>query len=90
MIRIPSPGRFEIRAADGAANPYLAFAGIIAPGLDGIAQRTDPDPMNRDNLYELPEEELSARKIEVLPSTLAEAIEALEKDSVLKDALGAE
>jgi len=90
MIRIPSPGRFEIRVVDGAANPYLAFAGIIAAGLDGIAQRIDPGTMNLDNLYELPETELTARKIEVLPSTLAEAIDALEKDAVLKDALGAD
>ncbi len=90
MIRIPSPGRFEIRVVDGAANPYLAFAGIVAAGLDGIAQQIDPGPMNRDNLYELPEQELAARKIEVLPSTLAEALDALEKDAVLKDALGAD
>jgi glutamine synthetase len=90
MIRIPSPGRFEVRVVDGAANPYLAFAGIIAAGLDGIAQRIDPGTMNRDNLHEISETELSARKVEVLPSTLVEAIDALEKDPVLKDALGTE
>jgi glutamine synthetase len=42
MIRIPEPGRFELRLADGAANPYLLQAGILAAGLDGIAQNRDP------------------------------------------------
>ena len=61
VIRIPAPGRFEIRVVDGAANPYLAFAGMIAAGLDGIAQKIDPGQLNLDNLYELPEEQVSAR-----------------------------
>src|SRR5204863_1902714 len=52
MIRVPSPGRFEIRVVDGAANPYLAFAGIVAAGLDGIASKIDPGKINHDNLYE--------------------------------------
>jgi len=88
MVRIPAPGRFEIRVVDGAANPYLAFAGIIAAGLDGIAQKIDPGPLNRDNLYEVPEEELLTRGIGVLPSTLAEALDALSQDSIVQGALG--
>jgi glutamine synthetase len=88
MVRIPAPGRFEIRVVDGAANPYLAFAGIIAAGLDGIAQKIDPGPLNRDNLYEVPEEELLTRGIGVLPSTLAEALDALSRDSIVQGALG--
>src|SRR5712692_8835680 len=79
MIRIPGPGRIENRAVDGAANPYLAFAGLIAAGLDGIAQKIDPGQLNLDNLYELPEEQVSARKIEVLPETLNDAIKAMTK-----------
>jgi glutamine synthetase len=90
MIRIPAPGRFEIRVVDGAANPYLAFAAIVAAGLDGIAKKVDPGPINLDNLYELPEEELAARKIRVLPVTLDEAIEAMKTDDVVKGALGKE
>jgi glutamine synthetase len=89
MIRIPAPGRFEIRVVDGAANPYLAFAGIIAAGLDGIEQKMDPGQLNLDNLYELPEEQLSAREIDVLPVTLGEALDALKKDAVVQGALGA-
>src|SRR6202023_2142696 len=88
MIRIPSPGRFEIRVVDGAANPYLAFAGIIAAGLDGIEQKMDPGQLNLDNLYELPEEQLSAREIGVLPVTLGEALDAMKKDAVVQGALG--
>jgi len=88
MIRIPAPGRFEIRVVDGAANPYLSFAGIVAAGIDGIAKKIDPGPINLDNLYELPEEQLAARKIDVLPTTLDEAINAMKDDSVIQSALG--
>jgi len=90
MIRIPSPGRFEIRVVDGAANPYLAFAAITAAGLEGIAKKIDPGPVNHGNLYEVPEEELEARKIRFLPVTLDEAIGAMKKDEVIKGALGKE
>ncbi len=89
MIRIPAPGRFEIRVVDGAANPYLAFAGIIAAGLDGIARKIDPGQLNLDNLYEVPEDELAARGVDVLPTTLNEAIDAMEEDQVIQSALGA-
>jgi glutamine synthetase len=88
MIRVPAPGRFEIRIVDGAANPYLAFAAIIAAGLEGIAQKIDPGPMNHDNLYEVSEEKLAERHIEVLPLTLAEALDAFAQDSVVQAALG--
>ena len=53
MIRVPGSGRFEIRVVDGA-NPYLAFAGIIAADLDGIARKLDPEPINHDNLTTRP------------------------------------
>jgi glutamine synthetase len=88
MIRVPSPGRFEIRVVDGAANPYLAFAGIVAAGLEGIAKKIDPGPMNHDNLYEVSEQELKARGISVLPGTLAEALDAFAQDPVIQAALG--
>ena len=42
MIRVPAPGRFEIRVVDGAANPYLAFAGIIAAGLRELRRKSTP------------------------------------------------
>jgi glutamine synthetase len=90
MIRIPGPGRIEHRAMDGAANPYLAFACLLAAGLDGVARNADPGPANMDNLYEVPLEELAKRKIGFLPTTLSEAVDALERDDVLKAALGEE
>jgi glutamine synthetase len=88
MIRIPGPGRFEIRVVDGAANPYLAFAGIIAAGLDGVAQKIEPGPINHDNLYEVSEKELFERRVGILPCTLAEALDAFEEDLIVQSALG--
>ena len=90
MIRIPGPGRIELRAVDGAANPYLAFAAVLGAGLDGIAGRIDPGPENTGNLYEASEKELTERRISFLPTTLAEALDAFEGDSVVQEILGAE
>jgi len=90
MIRIPAPGRFENRIPDGAANPYLAMAALLAAGLDGIESKADPGKRNNENLYEVPEEELRRRGIDFLPATLSEALDCLEKDEVVKTALGDE
>jgi glutamine synthetase type III len=90
MIRIPGPGRIETRVVDGAANPYLACTAMLAAGLDGITNRIDPGQANHGNLYELSEVELRGRNIELLPSTLNEALDAFEADPVLKTALGCE
>jgi glutamine synthetase len=90
MIRLPGPGRIENRAVDGAANPYLACAAMLAAGLDGIERQIGPGPPNRANLYEVPEEELRRRKIDFLPTTLAEALDALAADEVVQEALGTE
>jgi len=90
MIRIPGPGRIEHRAADGAANPYLAAAALLAAGLDGIARKLDPGPRNDDNLYTTPFEELKRRNIGFLPSSLSDAVAALEEDPVIRGALGDE
>jgi glutamine synthetase len=53
MIRIPAAGRIENRAVDGAANPYLACAAILAAGMDGIEHKIDPGAVNTENLYDL-------------------------------------
>lgn len=90
MVRIPGAGRIENRCIDGAANPYLACAVMLAAGLDGIEKETDPGLRNEDNLYEVPERELRQRNIHFLPSTLREACDWLEGDEVLREALGAE
>ena len=52
MIRIPDPGRFELRLMDGSANPYLLQAGIIAAGLDGLKNKINPGKPLYCNMYE--------------------------------------
>jgi glutamine synthetase len=88
MIRVPGAGRIENRAMDGAANPYLAYAAMLAAGLDGIERKLDPGPANVSNLYEVPEQELRELIIGFLPTTLREAIDCLNEDCVLRNALG--
>jgi glutamine synthetase len=90
MIRIPAPGRIENRIIDGAANPYLACAAMLAAGLDGIERQIDPGPRNDDNLYEVSEAELRRRNIDFLPTMLSEALDHFEQDAVVQGALGAE
>src|SRR5205085_858572 len=90
MIRIPGSGRIEHRAMDGAANPYLATAVLLAAGMDGIARELEPGPLNTDNLYETSLEVLAERKIGFLPTTLIEAVDALEQDEVVRASLDEE
>jgi len=88
MIRVPEPGRVENRIADGAANPYLAMAAQAAAGLDGMDRGLDPGEPNTDNLYLLSAEEIARRRMNAVPSTLLQAVEALVEDEVLRSALG--
>jgi glutamine synthetase len=90
MIRVPGPGRIENRMIDGAANPYLACAAMLAAGLDGIDNKIDPGAPSHDNLYAVGWEELRARGIGHLPSTLQASVEALAQDEVVRNSLGAE
>lgn len=83
------PSRFEWRAPDASANPYLLLAGLIAAGLDGIDRGLDPGPDCQDDLFELSLAQIRERGIGLLPQTLAEAVDALEADAALTDALGA-
>lgn len=87
MVRIPG-GRLELRLPDGACNPYLATAAVIAAGLDGIENDLDPGKPHNMNLYELSEQELKDEGIEILPQNLHEALRELEKDALLREALG--
>lgn len=90
MIRVPGPGRIEKRTVDGAANPYLAAAAILAAGLDGIENRIDPGRPFDENTYAYTVEELQNRGIGVLPANLSEALDELEADQVLGEALGSD
>ena len=88
MIRVPEPDRLELRLADGAANPYLMFAAMLACGLDGIDRGVDPGPPNEDNLFKLSAEEIADRGIVTLPPTLLHAAENLAGCDVLEKGLG--
>lgn len=88
MIRVPGPGRLENRSADGACNPYLAHAVILAAGLDGIRNRIPAGKANSKNLYESSLADLKREGIQMLPRDLDEAVDALEADRVVMAALG--
>jgi glutamine synthetase len=86
--RVPAASRIEARFPDPSCNPYLAFAALITAGLDGIEQGLEcPDPV-RENIYEFDEEKREEYGIDTLPTNLGEAVDALEEDEVVKDALG--
>ncbi|ARS90573.1 type I glutamate--ammonia ligase [Natrarchaeobaculum aegyptiacum] len=86
--RVPAASRIELRSPDPSCNPYLTLAVMIHAGLDGIEQDLEcPDPV-RENIYEFDEETRDEYGIETLPSNLGEAIEALEADEAVYDALG--
>lgn len=86
MVRIPEPGRFELRLMDGAANPYLLQAGILAGGLDGIARKLDPGKRLDVNMYE---PGAAPADIARLPLNLLDALRAFEASTTLREALGA-
>ena len=87
MIRIPDGGRFEFRLADGAANPYLMPAGLLAAGLDGMEKGTDPGKRLDIDMYAEGHKVRGARR---LPQNLLDALRALEKDRGLAETLGTE
>jgi glutamine synthetase len=87
MIRIPEPGRFELRLADGAANPYLLQAAVLVAGLDGIRSKRDPGKRCDFNMYT---EGHKAKGARALPLNLLDALRALEKSPVLEAGLGKE
>ena len=95
LIRVPeykrgkeAGTRIEYRAADPSCNPYLAFAGMLAAGLEGIENGyTVPEPMEQ-NVFELSEAERKSRGIDHLPGSLSEAIEAAEGSELLRRCLG--
>ncbi|MES2263840.1 MAG: type III glutamate--ammonia ligase [Pseudomonadota bacterium] len=80
--------RIEWRLPDSSANPYLALAGVIAAGLDGVERALQVDePLSRD-IYEMGEEERAALGLRMLPQNLGMAAAALRADTVLAEALG--
>jgi glutamine synthetase len=87
MVRVPGPGRFELRLADGAANPYLLQAVIIAAGLDGVRNEADPGRRYDIDMYA---EGHKVRGAPKLPLNLLDALRTFDKDRSLKSMLGDE
>ncbi|MBR2535822.1 MAG: type III glutamate--ammonia ligase [Hyphomicrobium sp.] len=87
MVRVPGKGRFELRLPDGAANPYLLQAVIIAAGLNGIHKKADPGKRLDIDMYQLGHTVTDAPR---LPLNLLDALRNFEKDTELKQALGEE
>ena len=81
----PQSTRCELRCPDPSANPYLAFAVMLAAGLDGIERKLDPPMPAEEDLYQMNGDRSG---LETLPGNLGEALEALRQDEVVQDALG--
>jgi len=95
LVRVPADRpdderacRVEYRALDPACNPYLAFAVILAAGLDGIEQGLEPPAEATDNIYAMSAEERRAIGISSLPESLVEAVQDMARDEVVAEALG--
>jgi glutamine synthetase len=95
LVRVPQykPGkeeatRIEYRSPDPACNPYLAFAAMLAAGLDGIHQEMELPPEASNNIYEMSDDERAAAGIASLPEDLHDAITLAEESKVLREALG--
>jgi len=87
MVRIPDKGRFELRLMDGAANPYLLQAGVLAAGLDGVENKRDPGKRQDVNMYTEGHKVRGARR---LPTNLLDAIRVFQKSKVLRAGFGDE
>ena len=85
MVRVPGKGRFELRLPDGAANPYLLQAVIIAAGLNGIHKKADPGKRLDIDMYQLGHTVKDAPR---LPLNLLDALRNFEKDTELRAMLG--
>ncbi|KRN03868.1 type I glutamate--ammonia ligase [Holzapfeliella floricola] len=92
LIRVPqSRGlgtRLELRSVDPAANPYLAIAGILSAGLEGLETKELPVESVDRNIYHMTDEERRENNITDLPGTLNEAVDEFAEDAVIKEALG--
>jgi glutamate---methylamine ligase len=85
MIRIPDPGRFELRLMDGSVNPYLLQASVLAAGLDGLKNKIDPGKPLNCNMYEDHEKYPNLPK---LPNELHQSLKMLKENKDMNDAFG--
>ena len=87
MIRIPDPGRFELRLMDGSANPYLLQASVLAAGINGIKNKIDPGKPLNCNMYE---DFAKYPNLPKLPDELDQSLKQLKQNKEMNDAFGAE
>ena len=95
LLRVPKwfktkqeAARIELRCPDPTCNPYLAFAVMLKAGLDGIKNKLEPPEPVEENIYTLDDESLANKNIDVLPTSLSEALDELKKDKLMQDVLG--
>jgi len=95
LVRVPlyKPGkeaatRIELRSPDPACNPYLAFAAMIAAGLDGVEKGLEAPEDTEFDVFELSEEEIEAKGIKLLPGDLHEAIKTFEESELMREVMG--
>ncbi len=92
LVRVPARGgqgtRVELRMPDPSCNPYLAFTVMIAAGLDGLAAKADPGPPVNKNIFAMSHREKRRLRVDELPSNLSEALAAMRKDPLMREALG--
>ena len=92
LVRVPDrrgmSTRCELRVPDPSCNPYLALAVMLASGLDGVQQQLDPGPPVNKNIFAMSQREKRRLKIDSLPADLSQSLDMLEKDTVVKEALG--
>ena len=87
MIRIPDPGRFELRLMDGSANPYLLQASVLAAGINGIKNKIDPGKPLNCNMYE---DFAKYPNLPKLPDELDQSLKQLKQNKEMNDAFGAD
>jgi glutamine synthetase len=95
LLRVPKwfkakseAARIELRNPDPSCNPYLAFAVMLKAGLDGIKNNLEPPEPVEEDIYSLDDESLAKKKIDILPGSLGDALYALKKDGLMREALG--
>jgi glutamine synthetase len=86
-LRISAPGRFEYRSVDSSVNPYLSFASLLMAFKDGITRSLDPGPPEERSVYEAI---AGGKDVKKVPESLGAALDALEQDDVVRDALPGE
>lgn len=92
LIRIPAARgkstRIEYRAPDPSCNAYLAFAVMVAAGLDGIEKKIEPPLPIEENIYAMSEEKKAESRIESLPGSLRDALDEMKESSLVREVLG--